>query len=343
VQTDRRYERGGYLPANPSQPRKPLGSQQNQPMHVHGGIFIAMFGRDRLQDTSTRRLMQNQGLWVGEEMGSRVLGWSLGILLIWSLFILRNDSTTFQQCVSQQAQQEIATQQVKGSASLRVPLLQGRPVELTCTGAFLNGNGPALNAIGTLVIAIFTIVLAIVTNRQAALTKEALIADKRAFVFPIGIQSLWEVIGTEYHWRFKPSWKNSGNTPTKNLTTFVQCEIRSSPLPDTFGFDHDMSEAGPGFLAPGIELLGGQAPKMPGSAISPQDILAAQTGKKFIYLWGFAKYSDVFPSTRPHTTHFCWLLVFGGNPTAFVPNSEVGSGTALIVNYSQWGHGNYAD
>lgn len=191
-----------------------------------------------------------------------------------------------------------------------------------CVIDFLDKYNGAVTAVATVFIGVFTFVLACVTHRQARLTKEALIADKRAFVFTTDFAKLWEHGDSAgvYNWRFRPLWNNSGDTPTKDLTQFTACEIRNTMLPDGFDFNPAGIRPGTGLLPPKSQLTGGQAPTPPQAAISPQDVEDSQAGRKFIYLWGWARYSDVFPETKQHITRFCWLIVATGGPKTFDPS-----------------------
>jgi hypothetical protein len=164
-------------------------------------------------------------------------------------------------------------------------------------------------------------VLAFVTNRQAKLTKEALIADKQAFVFATGFNPFWELNKAtgNYDWRFRPTWQNAGDTPTRKLRLYADCELRNAPLPSGFNFTQNTGPPGPGLLGPKSTNMGGAAPLAPRAAITPQDILDVQNGTKFIYLWGWAKYFDVFPRTPEHITRFCWQILITGDPFKFTP------------------------
>jgi hypothetical protein len=70
-------------------------------------------------------------------------------------------------------------------------------------------------------------------KEQSVLTREALITDKRAFIYPEGFMSYHEAdpITGFYNWRFRPRWRNAGETPTKDATMYVQCEIRDGRFP----------------------------------------------------------------------------------------------------------------
>ena len=123
----------------------------------------------------------------------------------------------------------------------------------------------------------------------------------------------------------------------------MECDIRNIPLPEGFDFPHDATQIGTGLLAPKSESLGGLAPRMPGAAISPQDILDAQHGRKILYVWGWAKYFDVFPNTQEHTTRFCWLIIPGGNPAEYCPTARNGEMGSLVFGYVHNITGNCAD
>ena len=82
---------------------------------------------------------------------------------------------------------------------------------------------------------------------------------------------------------------------------------------------------------------------LPEAAISPQDILDVQAGRKHLYLWGWAKYFDVFPGTREHITRFCWIVTPIGDPLAYDQNLKQGDTKLLVFNFIHNAEGNYAD
>ena len=85
-----------------------------------------------------------------------------------------------------------------------------------CSGTFLDRHGTAVTAIATIVIAAFTATLWIVTLRSMDITRESFAANKRAFIFALGLNGFWERDGAtgHYNWRFRPLWQNSGDTPS---------------------------------------------------------------------------------------------------------------------------------
>jgi hypothetical protein len=268
----------------------------------------------------------------------------IGMVAIFGVLALialaRDQSPSFETCIGKQSEQYGAAQQIKGSANAVVPLVQRWPFAIRCSGAFLDDNNAVIGGVATVIIAIFTIVLALASGRQANLTREALVADKRAFLFAIQISPVWEKVGDEYFWRVRPVWRNYGFTPTRKLRTYVDCEIRNSVLPPDFNFRHDPTQIGKGLMAPQYESPVGQAPRSPGAPISPQDILDVQQGRKFIYLWGWARYFDVFRGTPERVTHFCWFITAIGDPKASDTNSPP---EKLRFHFVVHPIGNYAD
>lgn len=212
-----------------------------------------------------------------------------------------------------------------------------------CSAAFLDHHGAGITALATIVIAAFTGTLWFATIRSTELARESFSADKRAFVFAMGINGFWERENTsgQYNWRFRPLWQNSGDTPSKNLRIFTGCELRDTPLPVGFKFKH--GEEGTGLLPPKSTLSGGLAPTPPQAAITPQDILDVQAGRKFLYLWGWAKYHDVFPGTKEHVTHFCWLVTPLGDPLKYIPGTQPPAPGGLAFHTIHHPEGNCAD
>jgi hypothetical protein len=242
----------------------------------------------------------------------------IGLIAVF-IFAERSFSPAFKQCISTQQTNE------SGGAPKESPSVFGATVDsyVECTGGYLNDAGPAITALATIIIAAFTGTLWIATSRQSELTREALAADKRAFVFAKGLGSFWELDEQTgfYNWRFRPSWENSGETPTSRMTMCTECELRNTPLPSDFEFRHDPTHTGNGLIGPKTSIYGGIAPQSPAAAISPFDILDIEQGKKFLYLWGWIRYHDVFPGTPHHITRFAWAIVAVGDPFAYNPRA----------------------
>jgi hypothetical protein len=222
-----------------------------------------------------------------------LLTFTAATLLFLSAFVAleRGFSRSFNECLDHEGQ----------NAALGFRALASAYV--SCTGTFIDANSGGITALATLVIAAFTVTLWLATSRQAKLTREAFVADKRAFLFATTFAQVWEPDKETglYNWRLKPVLRNSGATPTKDMEMYVACVKAMMP--------------------PVFELQGGVAPRYPGAAITPQDIIDSQAGRKFIYLWGWIRYRDIFPETEQHITRYCWLIMATGDPLKYVPNT----------------------
>ena len=247
---------------------------------------------------------------------SRALYWALGgavaflIVFAW----IETGSPVFKNCVDQY-KTEGSDQDAKQGPTYVLYVF-----DRECAGVFIQNNEGALGMGATFIIAIFTAMLWGVTAQQAILTKEIVIS-RRAFVFADGIHVnyFFNTTSGEYEWQLRPIWKNSGETPTRGLTIYTDCEIRNSRLPTGFNFNSTKVPPGTGLLGPQSIAAGGAAPQLPSPPITVQDIRDSQSGKKFIYLWGWARYWDVFPGTPQRITRFCWLIDATGDPMLFSP------------------------
>lgn len=194
------------------------------------------------------------------------------------------------------------------------------------------------------VVSVFQAYFIIRADRTSARTTSnaelAMITSQRAYLFAEGFKALAETPAGQVgnHWRFRPWWRNSGDTPPKDLVVYTQCVVTDRPLADDYAFTFDTKDSGTGVISAKGSSMGGQAPKQvsgePNSAISPGEISQVQSGEKLIYLWGWASYNDVFPGTRRHLTHFCWSCVPYGDPM----NSDI---NAIRWDYIQHTRGNY--
>ncbi len=190
-------------------------------------------------------------------------------------------------------------------------------------------NG-AITALATVAIGAFTFVLVIVTRRQAILSKQsvaiserALTEIERAFVFIDGFET--EITTGEdvkgmkdedlppmyrgsrelFITRFAiaPKWKNSGNTPPKNLTIRVNwCgptgdvvlyEYRKDPIP--FFVGPKAVETSASFEIPGAKAVVDWSWHPVGD-------------QPLVLVWGRADYEDIFD--RHHFVEWCYRVTF---------------------------------
>jgi hypothetical protein len=265
---------------------------------------------------------------------------TLVVLVATFVFAERTFSPTFQQCVATHEADE------SGDSPKENPSIFGVTVDsyVRCSGSFVKTYESAIGAVATILIAAFTATLWVATSRQAELTREAFVADKRAFVFARGVTAFYEANSATSHfdWRAAPVWENSGDTPTRGLQIYTGSFFSNERMPENFDLRYvdPKFPAGTGMLGPKTTSPGGQAPRLGSPGLTPQDIMEIQNGRKFFYLYGWARYRDTLPGTPEHITRFCWQIFFSGNPLAFNPIVDP-NGVRIFNLYMP--HGNCAD
>lgn len=168
-------------------------------------------------------------------------------------------------------------------------------------------SAEAWTALATVSIAVFTIVLVLVTNRQARLTKEALITNSRAFIFVEDFTPTFVRYHQSGRWTIKdlvikPLWKNSGDTPPKNLTLNVNYEIVEGDLSDDFRYSYSSAQIS--------TLIGPKSTEWSNAIIVPDaDFQKSISSGRHLYIWGRADYKSVFESKRSCFTEFCYKVV----------------------------------
>ena len=100
-------------------------------------------------------------------------------------------------------------------------------------------------------------------------------------------------------WRIRPTWINSGNTPPRRLHIYAHYEFRDDPLPEDYPF-----------LVEQVPFILTTIPPKGIIESAPQDFYGDQLAliteqKKHLYIWGVARYRDVFPDTLERVTKFC--------------------------------------
>src|SRR5579859_874670 len=138
---------------------------------------------------------------------------------------------------------------------------------------------------------------------KAAQVQESQLKLQRAFVFI----DLFEQHALPTKFIVIPRWKNSGTTPTRYMTNWVNWAPFDGRPPDDFDFP-DLDSTGnrvandhqsriQSFVGPQSTTYAQPL------AISPEAFAAAREGKKTILVWGWARYEDMFGSK--HVTKFC--------------------------------------
>jgi hypothetical protein len=182
------------------------------------------------------------------------------------------------------------------------------------------------------VLAVSTIGLWIATWRSGKGHLAHSRAVERAHVFIAGPQHEFlldeqkSLIGL----RLWVTWKNSGTTPASPINALVGATW--VPQVDQFKFGRVEQESiqQPFVLGPNAEIAGSSI------TISTEHILANLGGKGAQFLWGWARYKDIFPDSKMHVVEFCFRVTIEGQlgPLPFVGR----------VNFAFWGeHNRYFD
>jgi len=181
-----------------------------------------------------------------------------------------------------------------------------------------------------LAVAIYTAL----TGFQLKIAQESLTDSQRAFMFP---DTFWT-----YTW-IKPDrvgmqilWKNSGNTPTRNLTVWIVTTNLQRKLDSSFSFPdnipakpNDKSLWVRSFVGPQADF----SSQIVAVAYNPKSPI--DSGHQYIYFWGWARYNDIFDSKTVHLTRFCEEIY------AIIPDPK---NIALPTAYArQCNYGNCAD
>jgi hypothetical protein len=137
---------------------------------------------------------------------------------------------------------------------------------------------------------------------SAYIAKLSMVAGDRAYVHFNGCRwvSHSDINDGHIFWRIRPMWINSGNTPTRQLRIYVHYEFRDDELPSDYAFIPDSTiTVVPTTIAPKSVVESGHRD------FHGKNLVAVSEGKKHLYIWGIARYRDVFPDTIEHITKFC--------------------------------------
>lgn len=164
-------------------------------------------------------------------------------------------------------------------------------------------------------------------------SKISMVASTRAYVHNSGFRwiSHPDKLGDIY-WRIRPQWINIGNTPTRELRIYTHYELRDSELPTEYSFNSGE------FVPTTIHPKGVIEPRF--FNIKGTDLLAVMHGRKYLYIWGIARYRDIFPGTSEHITKF---LVVAGNITGNPLRPYSTPGNPLDIEFLHYGMHDCAD
>ncbi len=121
-------------------------------------------------------------------MGRQIACLLVALFVVVAAFVgmARAFSPSFDQCIGKAKADKQQTTDKEGPALLAETI--GSYVG--CSGEYVEANKNVITALALIAIAAFTCTLWLATSRQALLTREALVADKKAFVFPIGLYQI---------------------------------------------------------------------------------------------------------------------------------------------------------
>jgi hypothetical protein len=176
------------------------------------------------------------------------------------------------------------------------------------------------------------------TKKSADIAEAALVQLNRAFISPKGLTCLShrneDIKGAEKYWySIVPIWENSGNTPTRDMTIYVNSYFESTPMPSDFRFPPFISsEKIPIFAGPKATFGGSWVTK------TGDELAKVKAGTKYFYIWGEARYRDIFATIPDHITRFAYQITVLGNPA-----DPPGPGNVIQLNTSALPRHNCAD
>jgi len=175
------------------------------------------------------------------------------------------------------------------------------------------------NMVLMLLICCVTAIYAIFAGLQWFILRETAQNTQRASVFLKDLDAI-KVFGVEpkkvIAWDFIFKWENSGNTPAKNMVSYVTFVVRKDPLPEDFKFsDSGGKKYTPIDLGPHAIIT--TAPL----SVSIDNITAVRDHSMHLYFYGWVKYRDILKNTPDHITRFCYeVMEIYGDPTD--PNTK---------------------
>jgi hypothetical protein len=143
-------------------------------------------------------------------------------------------------------------------------------------------------------------------DESLQISREALTSVQRAFVYPRpDVQSVPPDTVQRGQVRMQIVWENSGSTPANAVTIHVSHHFSPTPLPQNFDYPDYWDQGVPHVSTPTyIPPKGSTASDM--MSLSKEEIMGILGGRLRYYIWGWARYRDVFPSTPRHLTEFCY-------------------------------------
>jgi hypothetical protein len=179
-------------------------------------------------------------------------------------------------------------------------------------------------------------------ERAAQAAETALVTVQRAFVF---IDS-FDASNINNNIVIMPKWRNSGTTPTRFMTNYVNWKSfanEPSPdfsFPDLDGFGNPIAEKDKKFVN---IFIGPNATSFAEKLVVPTaHIDAVREKRERVFVWGWARYEDIFGNK--HITRFCNEMEITplGGPEVATP-AAAGKHVSLAIAFPYYGRNNCTD
>lgn len=140
--------------------------------------------------------------------------------------------------------------------------------------------------------------------------QRASIILRDALVVPINVAVNNILTNQVIGYYFLPQWENVGNTPALEMNSLVNFKFSRDDLPEGFSnVDTPTKVDGPASVGP-KQMLNAPAFRQKDGQVGffPQSCMLQADKFRFAYIWGWARYRDVFQHDLIRTTRFCWRI-----------------------------------
>ena len=171
-------------------------------------------------------------------------------------------------------------------------------------GKLLNDASLVITAFATAAIAYFTLTLRDINRNQLGHYRRV----ERAHVSILSPQSELRLDnnGLIIGLRLCVVWKNSGSTPASPIDALIGATWVPAIDQFRFGQVEQQGIRQPFVLGPSAEIASGTVD------IGVGHVNAIFNGQGFQFLWGWARYRDIFPNSPEHVVEFCFRVTIDG-------------------------------
>jgi hypothetical protein len=179
-------------------------------------------------------------------------------------------------------------------------------------------------AIGVAIYTVLTAAITVASIYSACISYRTMVNGQRAFVFPQQTQITGMQDGPNVRWYISPIWENVGNTPARRLIVDLGCIDAREEIDKPFDFEATSKSKGPRILGSHQTTVGGACER------SAAQLAAIQRQSAQTYMWGTARYRDIFGDE--HRTRFCISAQILSDPN--VPTRTPSN----LVSNCKWGN-----